>query len=43
MQIHADISGAVRDHFLLLDCSKILTEYFLHQTSSNEGVCDVKK
>ena len=35
-------SGAVRDHFPFLDWLKIFTEYFFHQTSSNERVCDEK-
>jgi hypothetical protein len=36
------LKGVVGDHFLLLDFPKNFTEYFFHQTSSNEGVCDAK-
>jgi len=34
--------GAVGDHFLLFNFSKIFMEPFIHQTSAYDRVCDMK-
>jgi hypothetical protein len=39
---HVDILMCSGEHFLLSDCTEILTEFLFHQASSNEKVCDIK-